>query len=370
MSSSNNGNQQTPDKDPFDVLGVSFEATDADINKAYRKLALKLHPDKQQNNVTERHREKMAHEFQEIQQARAFLLDAEFESARKKYKTKLASQRLRRAADEARNKTMSINKKRMRVELQKQEEQASRASGDRRQQKSKADNVDSLRREGSKMREDFANKAAAEEVLKQAQRKDDKEERQVRLKWSRKKISISPSDDSLAKLLKRFGNVQKVEMLGVKGNAALVTFATASSVSPCVEFYKESDEMRASYVGVRKGREDEREAGGGHGFQPDSRATESVADWKLRREMEREELLRRMEAEEDNSTAQDGRHPFREKATKVSRPSNFPAQFPSKGYDDLEPFEKLERAEELLLSGLVSEDVLAQLKISQRTAAN
>jgi len=33
-------------KDYYQILGVSKEATDSDIRKAYKKLALQLHPDK------------------------------------------------------------------------------------------------------------------------------------------------------------------------------------------------------------------------------------------------------------------------------------------------------------------------------------
>lgn len=33
-------------KDYYEILGVTKEATDSDLKKAYKKLALQLHPDK------------------------------------------------------------------------------------------------------------------------------------------------------------------------------------------------------------------------------------------------------------------------------------------------------------------------------------
>jgi len=33
-------------KDFYDILGVSKEATETELKKAYRKMALQLHPDK------------------------------------------------------------------------------------------------------------------------------------------------------------------------------------------------------------------------------------------------------------------------------------------------------------------------------------
>jgi DnaJ-class molecular chaperone len=56
--------------DYYKVLEVSKNATTAEIKKAYRKLALKWHPDKNQDNI-----EDATKKFKEISEAYEVLSD-------------------------------------------------------------------------------------------------------------------------------------------------------------------------------------------------------------------------------------------------------------------------------------------------------
>ena len=57
-------------RDYYEVLGVDRGASEADVKKAYRKLALKLHPDKNPNS-----REQAERQFKVLSEAYEVLSD-------------------------------------------------------------------------------------------------------------------------------------------------------------------------------------------------------------------------------------------------------------------------------------------------------
>ena len=62
-------------KDYYKILGVSMDASEVDIKKAYRKLAMQYHPDIPENHNTEE-------KFKEVSEAASVLTNSE---KRKKY---------------------------------------------------------------------------------------------------------------------------------------------------------------------------------------------------------------------------------------------------------------------------------------------
>ena len=66
-------------KDLYEVLGVSRSASDDEIKKAFRKLAMKYHPDRNPDN------EEAVEKFKEIQNAYAILSDPQKKAAYDQY---------------------------------------------------------------------------------------------------------------------------------------------------------------------------------------------------------------------------------------------------------------------------------------------
>lgn len=80
-----------PLKNPYTILGLDRSANDDEINKSFKKLMLKLHPDKQPSGQTEEEAAEIAEKFHNVMDAKSFLLDVEHLSAKRAYDSKLAS---------------------------------------------------------------------------------------------------------------------------------------------------------------------------------------------------------------------------------------------------------------------------------------
>jgi len=68
-------------RDYYDILGVPKNASDEDIKKAYRKLAMKHHPDRNQGDDAKKSEEK----FKEAKEAYEMLSDAQKRAAYDQY---------------------------------------------------------------------------------------------------------------------------------------------------------------------------------------------------------------------------------------------------------------------------------------------
>lgn len=79
----------------YEVLGVSHNASEAEVRKAYHKLAIHWHPDKNPNNIAEATRK-----FQLLQVAESTLLDPEKRYDYDYHLQRLQKERMKHQQDE------------------------------------------------------------------------------------------------------------------------------------------------------------------------------------------------------------------------------------------------------------------------------
>lgn len=237
--------------DWYKILGCNSESSKSGIEKAARKLFLKYHPDKTNDPDAPAL-------FLQVQKAKEILLD---DTKRKAIDDAKVVATKRQDYDNERSNNMDVRRKRMRDDLEEILKKGGKGSGslsqattaptgDAIRKTNHAADVDKLRKEGASLREASARETQAKDAQRaynlaaETNRDVGADNCLIKIKWKRSKQSHS--DESLALLFKKFGDVEVVTIIGDKGNSATLLFSNEESASSAVAEYAASTEYRVS----------------------------------------------------------------------------------------------------------------------------
>lgn len=219
--------------DPYEVLGISKDSTDAQIVKSFRKCALKWHPDKNLD------RKQLAEEmFLKISQAFELLSDP---AAKEAYDRLQATKTAKAIYVQKRRQTDSANRTRLREELEKREANiASSQEESKLAQKNLEKEIERLRKEGSR--------------LLQHERDNIEKEVKQNAKNSLNTPSCSQAAETPARLKvkwkaahreQKVGEDELREIFGKYGEVSAVVISASGKGSAIVEFERARDALRA-----------------------------------------------------------------------------------------------------------------------------
>ena len=237
--------------DWYKVLGCNSESSKSSIEKAARKLFLKYHPDKTSDPDAPAL-------FLQVQKAKEILLD---DTKRKAIDDAKVVATKRQDYDNERSKNMDVRRKRMRDDLEEVLKKGGKGSGpssqatttqsdDAIRKKNQAVDVDKLRKEGASLRAASARDTQAKNAQRASNLASETNKHLgnanclIKIKWKRSKQSNS--DESLALLFKKFGDVEGVTLTGDKGNSATLLFSNEESANSAVAEYAASTEYRVT----------------------------------------------------------------------------------------------------------------------------
>lgn len=205
--------------DLYELLEVPFDACEKEIRTAYRKKALKLHPDKNQDNPEAKQR------FQELCAALQILTDT---SAKAAYDRVLKA----RKEAELRNRKLDSKRRKLKEELEERERayqttgKVKTAHSQTPEDQLKAE-IERLKKQGSalfaeeqeRIRKELANEreqASSGRVLCG----------RLKISWNVEPGSIDPySYEELHKILQKFGHINLLIISQKKSGSAIVEFA-------------------------------------------------------------------------------------------------------------------------------------------------
>ncbi|MFH4979364.1 hypothetical protein AB6A40_006073 [Gnathostoma spinigerum] len=218
------------DFDPYDVLGVDKDSDESQIIKAFRKAALKWHPDK--NPDQQDYAQKM---FHQISRALALLTDV---AARAAYDQLQAARLARSAFIQRRQQTESQARKRFREELERREADAQQSFKDtEKAQENLEKEIERLRREGSlllrkeqenvetEMKKRSKQARVISEQIPDLEASVSSEGARIKVKWKRKKnCSVSYDGEALKNIFGKFGDVSTVAVSPGGKPTAIIEF--------------------------------------------------------------------------------------------------------------------------------------------------
>ncbi|KAK0418701.1 hypothetical protein QR680_013724 [Steinernema hermaphroditum] len=152
----------TIDYDPYVLLGVEKDGDDAAVKKAYRKAALKWHPDKNPDNP------KAAEMFRKVQEASEMLLD---KAARAAYNHVVAAKAAKKAFVVQRRTNEDAKRRKFREELERREAEASGSKDE------EAEAARELEREIARLRKEGARLLAEENERLQREMEEEEQNR-------------------------------------------------------------------------------------------------------------------------------------------------------------------------------------------------
>ncbi|KAF8645670.1 hypothetical protein AX16_007653 [Volvariella volvacea WC 439] len=190
--------------DPYELLDVKTEATDAEIRKAYRQKSLKVHPDRNPNNPD------AARKFHELNQAYELLLDP---LRRLALDAKLRAKKARAE----RFAKYDAKRKNLLDELEERERAFKKARVDKaKEEAAQRQATEQIKEEGRRMREGREKALKQQEEQRRAAEEKNEEETDVpalgpldttvKIKFTIKEHPELKDADAVAKLLSTFGN--------------------------------------------------------------------------------------------------------------------------------------------------------------------
>lgn len=215
--------------DLYGILEVSPEATEKEIVKAYRRKALKCHPDKNPDNP------KAAELFHELSKALQVLTDT---SAKAAYDNVLRAKKLA----EHRNRVLDSKRRKLKDDLEAREKKSEhRKTDDTRAQQNLLAEIERLRREGSKLLEQ--EQAYMKEKMKNSTNNDDDSDSnelatpKIKIRWNIKKADIGGTydEEDLHALFSRYGEISNIIMSGKKKGSAIIEFEYATPMLKLAE---------------------------------------------------------------------------------------------------------------------------------------